>query len=291
MNYASSIRYAGQLVLAANCDYRDYKYLGLLCPNCKNPVFLQGQSSRTLGEKNILIPPYFKHFSAKDPALVKQCEARVARYDQRELEGRAASARNQRLKLLQRSFWNLFINNAKCINSPGTFGSAEMERRIDTLLKDLAGIELPPEYSHLTPVLFPDLANIRLWVNQAVENKQHLIQHITNYLDAPRKDWVDIVARLNTKVDMRFHRLILQEIRDFLFAKSSRFLLEKCLLFSYVHSFFVSDWFWQQIEDKYPVGSVLLCDLAMHLIEIPWAEEFAQLQKQHAKATISVALH
>lgn len=111
MKYASSIRYGGQLVKAVDCDYQDYKHLGLLCPNCKDPVFLQGESSRILGEKTISIPPHFKHFTAKDAPLVKQCEARVAKYDQKELKRRAIKTRNQRLQILQKFFWKIIETN------------------------------------------------------------------------------------------------------------------------------------------------------------------------------------
>ena len=84
MRYATAIRYGGQLVDASEVDYESYKNLGLLCPNCKEPVFLQGASRQLTKDKIVEVPAHFKHFAAKDFALIKQCEARVAKYDDQE---------------------------------------------------------------------------------------------------------------------------------------------------------------------------------------------------------------
>lgn len=73
--------YNAQLIDAVDADYDDYKDLGLLCPHCKQLVFLQAVSQRLVGNTLVEIPPHFKHFKAKDPALVKKCVARVAKYD------------------------------------------------------------------------------------------------------------------------------------------------------------------------------------------------------------------
>lgn len=116
MKYAAAMFYNAQLIDAVDADYDDYKDLGLLCPHCKQPVFLQAVSRRLVGDTVVEIPPHFKHFKAKDPTLVKECEARVAKYDASEIQRRAAQARNQRLKLLQRRFWSLFTGYYESMN-------------------------------------------------------------------------------------------------------------------------------------------------------------------------------
>jgi hypothetical protein len=107
MKYASSIKFRGQLVEAIACDYDDYKRLGLLCPVCKDPVYLRKDSARVQGDRTVTIPACFCHFPSTDPELAKACENRVAGYTQEEVEKARAIARNQRLKLLQRWFWDI----------------------------------------------------------------------------------------------------------------------------------------------------------------------------------------
>lgn len=110
VKYAASIKYGGQLIDVLDCDHNSYKHLGLLCPECKNPVFLREGHSRTAPKSKELIKveAAFAHFKAQDPAQVLACENRVAVYDRALLEKRAAAARNQRLKLLHRWFWQIF---------------------------------------------------------------------------------------------------------------------------------------------------------------------------------------
>jgi spore maturation protein SpmB len=60
------------------------------------------------------------------------------------------------------------------------------------------------------------------------------------------------------------------------------------LVFAYVHatsSEGVIEWFIEQVKNGYAIGTVLLCTLAMSLVEIKWAEEFAKLQKQNMTNT------
>lgn len=285
MRYASSIRYGGQLIDAADVDYQAYKHLGLLCPNCKEPVFLQGESSRMLQEKIVAIPAHFKHFAAADSALVKQCEARVAKYDQKELELRATRARNQRLRLLQKWFWQILLNNAPCINNPECFGKQEMLSRIEGVItkKEVYIVE---KYIIHFDLIKPD--NIEVWVKQANEYKEDFPEYIKNYLQGDTGEWLHVINELSSKIDMNFQALILSEIAEFLMARSSVHLLKNCLVFAYVHatsSEGVIEWFIEQVKNDYAIGTVLLCTLAMSLVEIKWAEEFAKLQKQNMTNT------
>ena len=102
--------YGGVLIAATDADHDSYKRLGLLCPHCKDAVFLQAPSQRQGEGKTVAIPAHFKHFKAKDPALVKECENRVNKYDAKEIRRQAARARNQRLRLLQRRFWEILTS-------------------------------------------------------------------------------------------------------------------------------------------------------------------------------------
>jgi hypothetical protein len=92
MKFAASIRYGGELVEPQECDYNDYKYLGLLCPECKSPVFLVKSQVRSRLEKTYAVSAHFSHFKEVDPTYAQKCELRVSNYDDREMEKRKAIA-------------------------------------------------------------------------------------------------------------------------------------------------------------------------------------------------------
>ena len=50
MKYATSVKFGGELINAFDCDYDDYKELQLLCPECKEPVYLQKYDSLFIEE-------------------------------------------------------------------------------------------------------------------------------------------------------------------------------------------------------------------------------------------------
>jgi hypothetical protein len=79
MKFAASMRYGGELVEASECNYDDYKHLGLLCPECKSSVFLVAGSMRSRKEKTFDVSAHFSHFKNVAPTLVQKCELRVAK--------------------------------------------------------------------------------------------------------------------------------------------------------------------------------------------------------------------
>jgi hypothetical protein len=107
MKYASSIRYGGELIEAKDCDYESYKHLGLLCPECKDPVFLKAEGLRSLKDKDVRVGAHFSHFPGKDPAIVLACENRIKTYSKEDLERRANQSRGQRLKMIQRWLYGI----------------------------------------------------------------------------------------------------------------------------------------------------------------------------------------
>lgn len=213
MKWAASIRYAGQLIDAVDCDYQDYKRLGLLCPNCKDPVFLQGESSRSRGDRVVAVPAHFKHFAVRDPALAKQCESRVAKYDRAELIRRAASARNQRLKLLQRWFWTIFTNSNRSLylvrdGVPEPPLMAEKETLAENFIKFIRGTPIKEVEGYL----------------------ERSIQHLVGFdLDKLGSESVKQKIKNLSKLDLKFHKLICLEVMQFLISKANRGLAEKAI--------------------------------------------------------------
>ncbi len=273
MRYASSVRYGGQIISAVDCDYQSYKNLGLLCPNCKDAVFFQGQSSRALEQKIISIPPHFKHFAAKDPALVQQCEARVAKYDAKELLRRATSVRNQRLKLLHRWFWQIFTVHHDSL-------ATEAEKSIDQMkvIQFESGLilSLEEQFTKLLDCQTAFKTEARSLVAQISD--QTYLNRISKSGEMTEKA-VAILKSLCARIDYKMHDLIIGEIIDFLFAKSSRHLLflvyQAAIL--YVCSYEdTKKWANNSLESAefYEIIAEPMC---MKLVEIPWAEEFAKL--------------
>lgn len=114
MKYASAMKYGGELVDAVDCDYDSFKELIPLCPNCKEPVFLRtGGPRESVKGKAYQIGPHWCHFKGISAEQVAGCELRVNGYTEKDRAKIAAQARGQRLKLLQRWFWEVFALSHK----------------------------------------------------------------------------------------------------------------------------------------------------------------------------------
>lgn len=261
MKYATSIKFGGELIHAAECDYGDYKKLGLLCPECKEPVFLRAGSTYKRQEKEILINPHFAHFANSDPILVKNCENRVANYDEQELQRRVAVARGQRLKLLQRWFWQIF--KSKLPHSLSTAAANDLP-------KFNQAIQI---IKNTNQELIPELVMIfRTISKEDVERTiRNAINTDINQLRSPR---VVLLHKRLQGIDLRMHRAICWEVVQFLKAKSSLCLLEDCLALGIWMSA-ISPTAQQAIDqgDIYIAASGLMTCLIM----IFWAEEFAKI--------------
>lgn len=226
MKYASAMYFGGELIDATDADYDSYKDLGLLCPNCKSPVFLQAVSKRHYVDKIIEIPAHFKHFQAKDPALAKECEARVARYDAKELKRRASQARNQRLRILQRRFWDIFSEYYDNF-------LAKPPLNVLTILESIS-----------TPImLMGNTLSIMFFDIKDTIHKEYIKENIENLfnekkiafcygrdsdaispLPGTQKHFIEV---LTTKLDRQMQELVACEVLDFLHSKSSCPLVRK----------------------------------------------------------------
>ncbi len=227
MRYASSMFFGGQLIDAAEADYDSYRDLGLLCPNCKEAVFLQATSQRQGGNTLIQIPAHFKHFKAsKDAALVKECESRVQKYDASEFQRRASQVRNQRLRLLQRHFWNIFASYYE--SEFGVLMSSTIESLPDEFtgqMRQLLSNQFLSENLEYTQQL------IRQFV-EALFNHAHIL--ISWDRSKPNIGVNPSYAiqnhfrqSLSGKLDLKMQKLIACEVLDFLHSNSSRPLVEK----------------------------------------------------------------
>ncbi|MFN6460795.1 MAG: hypothetical protein RMZ41_002980 [Nostoc sp. DedVER02] len=253
MRLASSIRYGGQLIESVDVDYDDYKRLGLICPECKSPVFLRQKSERASA--------HFAHFKASDPALVKQCEWRVSNYTKEELEHRAKQAKNQRLKLLQRWFWDIYFKHAF---REGRTKQAIIENK---LIEQTA--------SH-----YPVDDSCK-WFRKLI-NSDDVQKAIDGAILAvmPEDLGSERVRSLREKLvnsEIELHKLICAEIIEFLKVRRNLPLLEKMISAS-----FIMIQFSPSAQQLIAAGGwqVPLSNAVLVLCMIPWGEEFQELDKR-----------
>ena len=286
MKFASSIRYGGQLIEAADVGYSDYKKLGLLCPNCKSPVFLQLESTRQLPSKNVIIPSHFKHFEVKNVDLVRACEMRVAKYDQKEIEKRQTQARNQRLKTLQRHFMTLVCKAYRM----RLFNDAEIDcKNVPSGTRELILLNTQNIYEDITARKTHLFCLLKTKVNDIRGRKY------ANPMWQLEEEEVSVFDKLTSKIDLAMHELICTEIIEFLLSKSSHPIFSRIIKFCLylylvsLHSFDkggsnnvmgngLSDFCRQYRVDAYSRDALYLStvdQLSIILVSVPWADEFA----------------
>lgn len=117
MQLASSIRYGGLLVNASDCNYTDYKNLGLVCPNCHESVFLIQEHDRHYKSSKIsTVAAHFNHRQEKSAQAIALCELRVKQISAAEIKRRENASRHQRLRLFNRHLWNILTTCYKLEN-------------------------------------------------------------------------------------------------------------------------------------------------------------------------------
>ena len=226
MHYASAMFYDGQLINAADVYQDSSKDLGLVCPNCKRPVFFQPECEEQLRKTGIESPAHFKHFATTNPAVVRKCESRVQKYDAWEIQRRAAQARNQRLKVLQSRFWSILIGY--------------YEHKLYFPITDILSVDRDDFVAEM---------GYTLKNNFLSENLQALKDVILHMVEAACTDapiiirlvpgdstlgmiastaiQEDLKNSLSDKLERQLQGLIACEIMDFLQLKASRFQVEK----------------------------------------------------------------
>ena len=218
--------YGGVLIAATDADHDSYKRLGLLCPHCKDAVFLQAPSQRQTEGKPIDIPAHFKHFKAKDPALVKECENRVNKYDAKEIRRSAARARNQRLKLLQRRFWEVLTSYyeqkqdfpiTKLVRSANVGQIAAMGHWMTNYFFKQPVSDLQATASQMIDGVYNDG---HIFISWKPDKNRGAISPSSSIQIAFRES-------LSGKLDRQMQELIVGEILEFLHSRSSRPLVEQ----------------------------------------------------------------
>lgn len=103
MDLAASLYLGGKLILATEANYSSSRELGLICPFCKESVFLvQGHTRK--GTKVVAAWRHYKYSHQSN-----YCERRAISKEGKEaLNQFKPKAQNQRLKLFNKRFWEIY---------------------------------------------------------------------------------------------------------------------------------------------------------------------------------------
>lgn len=120
MKFATSIRLSGELVSAEKCNYKSFSDLNLICPYCKNSVYLVGEHGRSSTVRQLrtgrIVPVREATVSTHFTHHIKDinfsvCEKKDSQVNSQTLIHRTTVARLQRARLFKASFWELFCSN------------------------------------------------------------------------------------------------------------------------------------------------------------------------------------
>jgi len=285
MKYASSIRYGGQLVEASECDYEDYKRLGLICPECKDAVFLRGELTRIQNGKEVKVSSHFAHFVGKDAAIVAQCESRVSSYTPKELQKMAARSRGQRLKLLQRYIWMIILD--QLVGIDGICGDQGVDRQfaLDRANKFIKTVG--KEYKNLALDLKARF--LEICQKDVYYFKKTIIPTTFDDIlqNTRKKDNLRAHYFALCKLNKDLHILICGEVFGFLCSARSDDLLNAFVDLYFALGVNGDNDIKSVLRSRISQGEQSLKELSCHMlfqfiVQIPWADEFDRLQKQDA---------
>lgn len=220
MRYARSMRFGGQLIEASECDYEDYKKLGLLCPVCKNMVFLVGETTRTRGDKTFKVSAHFNHFP-QQKAFAEQCELRVKKYSEKEIKKALNQARGQRAKFFKRWFWQIIIDRRLHVNLQSL--SAYFKVHQDNYGSNLEYTkEIDNLYDHVIDYL-KHKKDTKLSISGFFEHLENEAKPI-NFLDKRKAElFNEILTELKSRLDVKMQIQICEEALQFACQKTNRY--------------------------------------------------------------------
>jgi hypothetical protein len=313
MKHAAAMKYGGELVAAEDCTYDSFKELVPLCPNCKEPVFLRiGGDRLSVKGNEYKIGPHWCHFKGVSAEQVASCENRVSGYTDKDRQRIATKARGQRLKLLQRWFWNVFREGfTKAFQIPEN----QMEKSFPVIERELltgsngkllvAYVPCSTEWENKSPFDLITESFSDDWVEEFGE--LHNDSLLDSYMQIPCSPaLIDAIRKFNVETDNWFcleyskkyvadavhipkgidvvlHEKMLREISCFLTSNKSRPVLTSTvalLLTMLGCNLHVGGWFTRSMCDGHDPCDVMISALVMAIATIPWAAEFQRLEAE-----------
>lgn len=306
MKYASSLRYGGMLTDASSASYTDYKYLQLVCPCCKSPVYLVGEqkreahsrvspkSKKIISVSECVVGMHFSHFRGATETQAQQCELRVSRFNQSDFKRFETRARQQMLKKFQRHFWNAFsLSNAVPDDNEirsyilGRLRKADPKVTESCVQDKLRNVceTFVFNFRQNQSVLKQAISRTLLSSREAFTGKAQSGREAFHRAVRASEPWLE-------KVEINMHEAIVHEAISFLCAKSSYYLLCKLFLYgAWVGKNCLFNYQWDIREPGEfkslikQVTGITLADLGF----TKWAENLALLEEKDKKENIATS--
>lgn len=227
MQYASSIKYGGLLIAAEDCNYNSYRSLALICPFCKESIFLVSGHERHYVkiDKITNVISHFSHRSDKDKQEVKQCEFRSAKISQSDITERETVAKNQRLKLFNRHLWNIFRLCYKLDNFEETEQFVERSFKSVPLISPIGNQQTFVDL--LSKVIYQEVDRIHA---EAEDFLTALIQKTEDNQFVSQENLQSVLAIWRQSIDRKMHIKIYNEVIDCLVQKKHLPILQKLIV-------------------------------------------------------------
>lgn len=285
MDRAIAIAFGGEEVLPEECSHSDFYDLGLRCPSCGEIVmYVKGYTSTRKNGKVIEVGPCFRHQVESDPQQAEICDKRVRSISNAEWEKRKAKSREQRLRILQRYFWQIFCDSSPTFERMG-------RRRINQFLRERYRL-LPGLTRHqkervwqqdYLPIFMREVANKSLLA-------ERLEVRISDYFDCPIEEIASpglavVIGNFREKIRLRendlaykrLHTLVCKEVIEFLGSKSGQPVLEVVAQFCYMMTAprFYDGTFSMDpgAPENYQILNQMIDMLAMQMAGIHWSQE------------------
>lgn len=215
MKYATSIYLGGEPIQARDCDHQSSRELGLLCPTCKEAVFLVSGYGFDRAGKRISIDPHFSHY--KGGSL--ECEMRCEQKSREDWEKLRIEAHNQRLDLFNRQFFEVFWAAISEGDSTLARPHPAKDKRCTKQWRNFAAIELRRYWQTQFDMIKDDL---ELSIDHCFESESSEAFPFQN------EESAEIVLGYFRSANRANHETIAHEALSFLTERTGGYALSRC---------------------------------------------------------------
>lgn len=280
MNHANSIVLGGQIVEAIDCGYQDYLDLLLLCPACKEPVYLCQEYCRSFKQEVINVKSHFRHFKKTDTHT--KCDERVNNISQAEIAKQESISRNQRLKFFKLRMWEILTRSPYI-----GMEQLEIERALQNknyLLPEQYQAQAEKIWSQFYRSIVARIKKIRQpqfydnWINPTIEQvyKARSSINIANPASSNSQVETRTISFIN-RINLNLQKQICAEVIDYLALHMSRATLENLITLCWLKV--STDDFKEDTATD--IADRIIRQIILIVITTLWSEEFARYYQGH----------
>lgn len=255
MKDAKSMYLGGDIVEAVSCNFESSRQLGLVCPFCREAVYLRGQTEREVNGRKQIVSPAFCHYSRKLDDL--DCERRSITLEGREQIDRIkAEKRGQRLKLYNDRLWEMISSSfifrdseyhgtlQECIESAESWAKRSFgSKGFKTIQEDMAlslkrNWKLDELESRIHRSSVPRIEEITILLFEGNREKATCAAIAFSPSEEEATVWVKCLDRsAKTMRSPQKHREIYKEVLGFLASNTSKLVLRQLIGMSIANTF------------------------------------------------------